>query len=361
LRRSFFKTRTGITVNQTDDVRRQMVSCEEAPMFGRKNKTDDDTLSCSFCGKGRAAVRKLIAAPNAWICDECIGLCVDILHKEDASESRAEPAALPTASAVAFALRARCVAPDAVVDLLSRALTIPAPNEGRAPRILIVGPLGCGKTTVAQALAPASTRAGYCVDLNRITATGYVGEDVENAAHGLFMAAGEDMAQAERGVLVFDGLQHVRDQVGDATGRDVGTRAVQPHLLRVLGGEALEVMSGPRHPQRAGSLMQTRGVCVVLTMTLDAPGDDPRAIRDRLRAMGVLGELLARVDLIVPLPMPDADQMAVVVDQMLRRRAPGLTLAPADRWALAEDAAQHPDGGWRIARGLMQRALGARE
>lgn len=324
-------------------------------MFGRKAKSEDDDLSCSFCNKGRAQVRKLIAAPKAWICDECIGLCVDLLQKEDAPST---PADLPSASAVASALSAACAAPGVVIELLSRALTLPS-HGGRAPRILIVGPTGAGKTTLGQALGPASGRAGYCIDLNRITATGYVGEDVENAAQGLLTAAQGDVARAQRGVLVFDGLQHLRDLGGEAAMRDVSTRAVQPHLLRVLGGEWLEVVAGPRHPQGHGVQMQTAEICVVLTMTLDAPGDDPRAIRDRLRDMGVLGELLARVDLIVPLPTPGADGMVRIIDRMLSRRASGVVLAPTERRALAEAAAQHQDGAWWIAQILMRRALEA--
>lgn len=325
-------------------------------MFRRKAKTDDQDLSCSFCKKHRVDVAKLIAAPEAWICDECIRLCVDLLHTEDEAEAPEPP---PTEAAVASGLQARCVASPNILKLLARALTWTAPAGGRAPRVLIVGPRGVGKTTLAQALGEASGRAAYCVDLNRITATGYVGEDVENAAHGLLLAAGEALPRAEAGVLVFDGLEHVRDLGGEPATRDVGTRAVQPHLLRVLGGEALEVMGGPRHPQRTGVLLQTQAVCVVLTMTLDAPGDDPGEVRDRLRQMGVLGEVLARVDLIVQLPRLDAQQMGVVIDRMAPLRAPGLPLTAAERAAWAEDAAGHPDGGWRIAQRLMQRALRA--
>jgi ATP-dependent Clp protease ATP-binding subunit ClpX len=284
-------------------------------MFGRKqNKTEPaQPEHCSFCGKPRAEVELLIAGPDCAICDACVALSADLIADQRQPEPAAEPPAFET---VLDRLHAASVVASGALTMLARALSWRTSEDTPAPRVLLVGPTGSGKTTLAKALGPAADRPLACIDLNRVTATGYIGEDVENVIHDLVLAADQQIPAAERGVLVFDGLHHAI--VGPRDGRltrDVSARDVQRHLLRVLNGEVTRHQHGPLHPQAPVERVRTAGMCVVLTAQLDDPGTDAKAIRDRLRSAGVLGELLARIDLIVPLPRLHPDQLGRVVDE----------------------------------------------
>lgn len=311
-------------------------------------------LRCSFCGKTQQQVFKLVAGPKVHICDGCIETCVEAIRPAHPVPAPLEAAELARRLGEATVAGAATLALLAAV--LAHHLAAPPPG-GRAPRVLLVGPPGSGKSHLARALGDVSDLPAMAIDLNRVTATGYIGEDVENVIADLVQAAGDDVALAQRGLLVFDGLHHLAAAPRDGQiTRDVGARDVQRHLLRVLEGATCRVGPGARHPQAPGTLFEPAGTLCVLVATTDAPLDDPRGLRDALRAAGVMEELLARIDVIVPVPAVAGPALARAAGLVAARR--GCPLAAEAQAELAAAAAGHPDGLWALERAVLARRLG---
>lgn len=332
-------------------------------------------LVCNFCNKTQLQVKKLIAGQGVNICDECVRLSMEILVKEDAPK-RAIPGTIPAATLLAtlqpavVGQRAACQAlAAALAQHLARCQPDAAP--ARAPITLIVGPRGSGKTTLLRAFSTATTLPRVMADANRVTATGYVGDDVENLLHELLADCDDDVGLARCGVLVIDGAHRWgRLPPNPSVTKDVSGEGVQRNLVRILDGDTCRVMSGTRHPSAPSTPLSCARLLIVLAATMEEPPTDDRALRERLVADGLLDEVVARIDRIVRTQRPDEATLAEVLTRpggLLAQRnallAPfGATiqLAPDAVARLAAWAAADPDAGWalhRVVSGLVERVL----
>jgi ATP-dependent Clp protease ATP-binding subunit ClpX len=217
-------------------------------------------LSCSFCGKGQREVRKLIAGPTVYICDECIKLCNEIIAEENERETSKPAVALPTPLEIKTFLddyvvgqdRAKKVLAVAVYNHYKRIHQKKAPKRPLAQRendveisksnILLIGPTGSGKTLLAQSLARFLNVPFTIADATSLTEAGYVGEDVENIIQNLLHAADYDVERASRGIVYIDEIDKVaRKGDGPSPTRDVGGEGVQQALLKIIEGTRANV------------------------------------------------------------------------------------------------------------------------